>query len=210
MLLANTREFDEKIGKIIFCAPPFHGALKPMRAIEDGNGAPIDWLIRNSILRRSAATMPGLFQLLVAPTGSWVTQIKNQGQVVATLKHPIRAGDSLYRSGAWTNQERSDLRSEILRFAERYHREKWQRISEVVERLSDKIHVIVGLNGKTTCCATRSATGDWVLHKVPTPPGEKISNGDGTVLFSQHCSPDCRRTVTGLKYHTLRKTYMAV
>ncbi len=187
-LLANTREFDARIGKIIFCAPPFHGALKPIRVIEDGNGTPLDWLIRNNILRRSAATMPSLFQLLVAPACSWVTQIESQGQVVATLKHPIRTGDSLYRAGAWTNRERCDLRSKILQFAERYHVEKWQRISEVVRHLSDKIYVIVGLNGKTTCCATRS-DGDWVLHKVPTPLGGKISNGDGTALFQSTLLP---------------------
>ncbi len=189
-LLASTQEFDEKIGKIIFCAPPFHGALKPIRVIEDGNGTPIDLIIRNSVLRRSAATIPGLFQLLVAPTGSWVTNIKNQGQVVARLKHPIRTGDSLYRAGAWTNRERLDLRSKILQFAEQYHMEKWQRISQVINRLAAKIHVIVGLNGKTTCCATRSVTGDWVLHKVPAPPDGKISNGDGTVLFQSTLLPE--------------------
>ena len=188
-LLADTQEFDEKIGKIIFCAPPFHGALKPIRVVEDGKGTPIDWIINNSILRQSAATMPGLFQLLVAPVDSWVTEIMNRGQVVATLKHPIRTGDSLYRAGAWTNRERLDLRHKILQFAERYHMKKWQKIKNVVDRLADKIHVIVGLNGKTKCSATRSATGDWVLHKVPAPSQGKISNGDGTVLFQSSVLP---------------------
>ena len=188
-LLATTHEFDEKIGKIIFCAPPFHGALKPIRVIEDGNGTPIDWIINNSILRQSAATMPGLFQLLVAPVGSWVTEIRNQGQVVATLKHPIRTKDSLYHAGAWTNRERRDLRNHILRFAKKYHKDKWQRINEVVSRLADRIYIIVGLNGKTTCNATRSATDDWVLHKVPVPPDGMVSNGDGTVLYQSSVLP---------------------
>ena len=188
-LLANTQEFDDKIGKIIFCAPPFHGALKPIRVIEDGNGTPIDLMIFNSILRRSAATMPGLFQLLAAPVDSWVTQIMSQNQVIATLKYPIRTSDSLYHAGAWINRERLDLRHKILHFAERYHFEKWQKINDVVGRLADKIHVIVGLNGKTTCNATRSATGDWVLHKVPAPPVGMISNGDGTVLFQSSILP---------------------
>ena len=55
--------------------------------------------------------------------------------------------------------------------------------------MKDKIHVIVGLNGKTTCSATRSPTGDWVLHKVPVPPNNKVSNGDGTVLFQSSILP---------------------
>ena len=188
-LLANTREFDDNIGKIIFCAPPFHGALKPIRVIEDGNGTPIDLIISNSILRQSAATMPGLFQLLVAPVGSWVTEIRNQGRVVATLKHPIRTKDSLYHAGAWTNRERRDLRHHILHFAKQYHLDKWWRINEVIARLADKIHVIVGLNGKTTCIATRVPTDDWVLHKEPVPPDGMISNGDGTVLFQSSILP---------------------
>ena len=163
--------------------------MKPIRVIEDGNGTPIDLIISNSILRQSAATMPGLFQLLVAPVGSWITEIRNQGQVVANLKHPIPTGDSLYCAKAWTNRERLELRDKILHFAERYHSEKWQRINDVVGRLANKIHVIVGLNGKTTCNATRSATGEWVLHKVPAPPKGKFSNGDGTVLFQSSYLP---------------------
>ena len=126
--LADTHQFDDKIGKIIFCAPPFHGALKPIRVIEDGNGTPIDLIISNSILRQSAATMQGLFQLLVAPVGSWITEISNQGDVVATLEHPIRTDNSLYRAGAWTNRERLDLRDKILQFAERYHIKKGRRL----------------------------------------------------------------------------------
>ena len=183
-LLMSTDEFDKKIGKIIFCAPPFHGALKPIRVIEDGNGTPIDFLIRNRVLRRSAATMPGLFQLLVAPINEWVSDINLANEQTVKLEYPIRVTDSLYNARAWTNDDRLDIRQKILGFAEKYHRKKQQGIKSVVERLKDKICVVAGLNGKTTCAATRTNTGDWVLHKVPKPVDRnKISNGDGTVLF---------------------------
>ena len=82
-----------------------------------------------------------------------------------------------------------EIRQKILGFAERYHRQKWQGIKNVVNRLEKKIYVIVGLNGKTTCSATRTAVGDWVLHKVPNPNDDNISNGDGTVLFQSTLLP---------------------
>ena len=43
--------------------------------------------------------------------------------------------------------------------------------------------MIAGLNGKTTCSATRSDNGDWILNKVLNPLNDYVSNGDGTVLF---------------------------
>ena len=177
-LLVNTAEFDNHIGKIIFCAPPFHGALKPLRVIEDGNGTPLDWVIRNSVLRQSAVTMPGLFQMLVAPEKYWVTSVNSH-----RFQYPIRANCSLYNSGAWTNPYRPKLLSTVLKIAERFHNKKWNGIKNVTSRLGDKIYVIAGLNGKTTCSATRLDSGDWILNKVPKPSAGYVSNGDGTVLF---------------------------
>ena len=182
-LLLSTAEFDQKIGEIIFCAPPFHGALKPIRVIEDGNGTPIDWIVRNNVLQQSAASMPGLFQLLVAPEGAWPTTITANGGNI-DLKYPICDGYSLYNASVWNNRGRSDLLSNILSFAKRYHEKKVASIADVVKRLHDRITIIVGLNGKTTYRATRSFKDAWILHKVPRPIHDNlISNGDGTVLF---------------------------
>ena len=64
------------------------------------------------------------------------------------------------------------------------------RMNDIVKRLQKKIHVIVGLNGKTTYSAARGSDGEWILHKAPPPPQGKLSNGDGTVLFQSSILPD--------------------
>lgn len=190
-LLMRTNEFDEKIGKIIFCAPPFHGALKPIRVIEDGKGTPLSNVpfFNPSTLRKSVATMPSLFQLLIAPINSWPKHVELADTSIVELKYPIRTADSLYRVGAWKNSNRLDLREKILNFAKEYHINKWQYFEKVVERFRDRIYVIVGLNGKTTCCATQSKSGEWTLKKVSEPKPNMYSNGDGTVLFQSTFLP---------------------
>ena len=190
-LLMRTNEFDEKIGKIIFCAPPFHGALKAIRVIEDGKGTPLTNVpfFNPSTLRQSVATMPGLFQLLAAPKNSWPTQIELSDASTVNLKHPVRTADSLYRVGAWKNSNRLDLRKKILDFSKEYHIKKWLDIENVIERFQDRIYIIVGLNGKTTCCATRSTSGEWILKKVTKPKPNFYANGDGTVLFQSTFLP---------------------
>ena len=64
-------------------------------------------------------------------------------------------------------------------------------LAQVVDRLGDKIHVLIGINGKTTCSATRAPDdGDWILHQVPKPPKNRLSNGDGTVLLQSSILPN--------------------
>ena len=189
-LLSQTDRFDDRISRIIFVAPPFHGALKPIRVIEEGTGTPADWLIRNSVLRRSAATFPGLFQLLVAQKGAWPTELPRPASTPIRLKHPIRAAASLYDPGAWTNRYRMRLRGKILEFAKRFHHRIWNQASRIVQRqgLAGKITVLVGLNGKTAYSATRHDR-EWQIHRLENPPDGKVSNGDGTVLFQSSFLP---------------------
>lgn len=188
-LLANTNEFDDRIEKIVFCAPPFRGALRPVRVIEDGNGTPIDWIVNNSVLRRSAATMPGLFQLLVAPSDFWPQQLPTDSGAIS-LKYPVRTSESLYSPAAWNNRERMDLRSDLLEFSFRYHKKMEEMFRRIIRRIRDKTHIIVGVNGKTPYCLTRASNRDWVLHKAPkSEDRQKISNGDGTVLFQSSFLP---------------------
>lgn len=189
--LMHNSEFDDAIENIIFCTPSFHGALRPIRVIEEGSDTPLDdvFFVRKSTIQRSVATMPGLFQLLVAPDGSWPNELKlNDGSGVP-LKHPIRASESLFNTGSWTNKYRPDLRSKLLKYARQYHLDKWRRIRDVVARLGEKITIIVGLNGKTLCCATRTMSRQWILHKVSAPAPGQISNGDGTVLLQSSLLP---------------------
>lgn len=181
--------FDDAIEQIIFCAPPFHGALKPVRVIEDGDGTPIDSIIDFSVVRQSAATFPGLFDLVTAPKDAWVSELPVPGSTSLKLQYPIRGGTNLYTPAAWTNRHRSDLRTKILNFAERYHREKWNSIPGLMNRFGDKIHVITGLNGKIAYAAKRQDDGDWRIHYLPKPQDGKISNGDGVVQFQSSFLP---------------------
>ena len=182
-LLSQTDRFDDRISRIIFVAPPFHGALKPIRVIEEGTGTPADWLIRNSVLRRSAATFPGLFQLLVAQKGAWPTELPRPASTPIRLKHPIRAAASLYDPGAWTNRYRMRLRGKILEFAKRFHHRIWNQASRIVQRqgLAGKITVLVGLNGKTAYSATRHDR-EWQIHRLEfgtaTVTGRVVSKND--------------------------------
>lgn len=186
-LLGKNNAFDARIDKIIFCAPPFHGALKPLRVIEDGNGTPADFLINDSILKHTAVTLTGLFNLLVAPQDQWITNLPNLN---ITLQYPIRDDKNLYRPSAWTNDYDIWMLTNNLNFASIYHKEKRSMISEAVKRLGSKMHVIVGLNGKTDYAAVwREEYDHWTVHKTPEPPKGKISNGDGTVLFQSSYLP---------------------
>lgn len=185
-MLAGTTEFDDMIENLVFCAPPFHGAMKPIRVIEDGVGTPIDFLISDSALKRSAATMPGLFQLLPAHKEFWEINPVNG----VTLKYPIVGETSLFYPNALTNRERFELRQPILDFTWKYYTNLQDNMPKVVRRLGGKINVIVGLNGKTECMAQK-ADGVWRLHttKDDDIPGGKVANGDGTVLFQSSILP---------------------
>ena len=190
--LMQTSRFDDLIQNIVFCAPPFHGALRPIRVIEQGmtdTGLDGNWFVSKRSIQRSTATMPGLFQLLVAPSDFWPNVVVLGNGTEQILKHPIRTTESLFSTGSWTNQYRLDLRSKLLKFSKNFHVEKWNRIENVVRRLEEKITIIVGLNGKTLCSATRNSAGQWVLHKVSSPDNGQFSNGDGTVLFQSSLLP---------------------
>ncbi|MBF5046451.1 alpha/beta fold hydrolase [Aggregicoccus sp. 17bor-14] len=185
-LLATTREFDDAIGHLVFIAPPFWGALKPLRVIEDGNGTPADWLIRNAVLRESAASLPGLFNLIPAPAEVWPTRLPG---LATALQYPVRTGEDLYRRSSWTNLYRPELRDTLLRFARSHYELTRAKALDVAQRFSSRITVIVGLNGKTEHAAQRDASGDWTVHSLPRAPAGKLSNGDGTVLLQSSLLP---------------------
>ncbi|MBF0477343.1 MAG: hypothetical protein HQK59_16285, partial [Deltaproteobacteria bacterium] len=192
-MLRETKEFDDRIKQIIFVAPPFHGALKPLQVLEYGNGIPVDILVNNGHLRRSVATMPGLFDLLVAPQDAWVTDINIPWQH-NTLQPPVRTETDIYSLSCWKNHERWNLRNKILNFTRKYHEDKFAAIPTILARfnkLSPKVdvNVIVGLNGKTHIAAEWNDDSEWTIYTSPTPPDGKYSNGDGTVLFQSSILP---------------------
>ena len=189
-LLSDTTRFDERIERVCFVAPAFHGVLKSIRVIEQGKGTPIDFLIRDSVLRESAATFPGLFNLIPAPEKFWPTQLApaNSGGAPLMLSYPIRSGHNLYDSANWTNSHRFEWRSQILGFAEQNHKALADP-NHVVARFKGRINIIVGLNGKTAYAGQRHGAR-WTFHRLPRPDQEdKISNGDGTVLFQSSYLP---------------------
>jgi pimeloyl-ACP methyl ester carboxylesterase len=190
-LLGQTEQFDDRIDKIIFCAPPFHGALKPLRVIEDGHsGSRLDDLTKAQTIRESGTTLPGLFDLLVAPRKEWIGEVAGTQDTIR-LKYPIRGEiyTDLYHPSAWTNKHRPEMRSLILKIAQRYHQQRWSRLEGTVRRLEKKINVIVGLNGKTPYSATRHGEFGWCTSTLPDPGDRMVSNGDGTVLFQSSYLP---------------------
>ncbi len=186
-LLGRNRSFDHLINRIIFCAPPFRGALKPLRVIEIGNGTPADWMIRNNRLKESVASMPGLFQMMVAPKEFWQIRLPTNNADIQ-LNYPIAGDIDIYNLDGLTNRYRPNLRSQILDFASRYHQSQKQHINTVVRIFGNRIHVIVGLNGKTAYTAIK-ANGTWSIPKLPEAPNGQKSNGDGTVLFQSSFMP---------------------
>ncbi|MDA1190172.1 MAG: hypothetical protein O3A46_00645 [Candidatus Poribacteria bacterium] len=188
-LLQQTPRFDDAIERIIVCAPPFHGALKPIRVVEDGDGSPVDLFVRDSVLKRSGATFPGLFDLLVAPKGLWIEYLPSPSGNIPLL-YPIRTSQDMYGVDAWTNRHRADMRPSLLRFAREFHVKRMASLRGVIGRFEKKMFVLVGLNGKTAYAAARSASYGWALHYTPKPPDGNVSNGDGTVLFQSSFLPD--------------------
>ena len=185
-LLATTSAFDSRIRSVVFVAPPFWGALRPLRVIEDGNGTPVDIMISNAVLEQSAASMPGLFNLLVAPPDVWPL---DPGLGIPKLAYPIRGGD-LYVRCDWTNRARWDLRQPLLDSTRNYYLAQSAGAAQVVRRLGDRISVIVGVNGNTEYCAQLTPEWDWVVHSAPPPGGDALSNGDGSVLVQSSVLPN--------------------
>jgi len=185
-MLATTRELDDAIGRIVLCAPPLWGALKPLRIIEDGSGTPADWLIRNATLREAAASLPGLFNLLPAPREVWPTRLPG---LDAPLQYPVRSGEDLYRRDSWSNVHRPELRDALLRFARSHFELLRAQALDVARRFAGRLTIIVGLNGKTDYAARRDMAGDWTVHSLPRAAPQKLANGDGTVLLQSSMLP---------------------
>jgi pimeloyl-ACP methyl ester carboxylesterase len=181
--LLTTTELDDLIGTIVFCAPPFWGALAPLRVVERGfEGGPTG-VFRSQSVQRIAATFPGLFQLLVAPRGLWPATLPGPAGPIP-LEHPAPSSENLFRPAAWRNPYRVEWRQAILSWAETYFRHQaafWAKLRKERPELVKRMHVVVGLNGKTPAKTERSL-GDWTLHHQDPAP-DRLGNGDGTVLL---------------------------
>lgn len=206
-LLANDTRFDGLIDQIVFVAPPFHGALKPIRVIEDGDGTPVDWLIRNSVLCESAASLPGLFDLLAAPEGFWPTELPlNGGQAPLQLRYPILDGETLYRTGAWTNRHRPELRPNLLKFAEGYHRDVWSKTSEVSSGLPTRSTSSSPSTARpiTLPSAPRAATGSFT--RLQSQQRTRSRTATARCSSSRPTGRACHSTVTGPSCRRARAT----
>lgn len=177
-MLTEFGDLDAAIDRIVFVAPPFWGALPPLQVIEDGTGTPADVLIQNAVLRDSAATMTGLFNLLPAPPDIWPKRVDVGPD---PLLHPVRSGENLFSRDAWGNQTHADMRARILTSTVDHFRGLASSVPNVVQRLGSKMFVFVGLRGKTPQQANKR-NGVWEIDAVPSEPVGKFRNGDGTVL----------------------------
>lgn len=184
-LLAKTREFDDRIEKIIFVAPPFHGALRPIRVVEHGQGTPVDALVANKALRKVSATMPGLFQLALAPRNKWPSSLPCSA---VALDYPIRSKADLHEPAFWSEPQHQ-LRKTVLGCARQYHEETAQAWPKILARFAGQLYLIVGINGLNTLSRVSGSPGNWRFHKNPKAPNGRYSNGDGSVLLQSSVLP---------------------
>jgi hypothetical protein len=193
---------EKKLGKIILCTPPIHGALPPLRAVEYGT---LEVTILDAIKRReiarSCATMPGLFQLLVSDRKQWPSRNNNQDypdelKKLTELEYPIRVSDgdntpyTFYSAKYWQTKHK-DYLPKLLRFAYDFHERKHMALRHIVEDLGERMFILCGANGRTPYAAEyKNSSVGWVLRKPSEDKSEKrIYNGDGTVLLQSSLIP---------------------
>lgn len=189
--LADCEKYDENINKIIFCAPPFYGSLRPLKVIEDGEGLDGGLEIINSyFLRNTAVTLPGLNDLLIAPEGIFPDQVDfGSNYKVKNLIYPIKDLD-IYKAKNYLNKHNKTLQQKLLDNSKKYYEQKEIKNEKFIKRFKDKTSIIIGLNGKTPFSAQKETTDDdayykyWVFgYNLEASDKTKITNGDGTVLF---------------------------
>ena len=200
-LLSERSDFADLIERIIFCAPPFHGALVPLRVVERGDGMDpaLDLVTGNHEVKEAASTFLGLLANLVAPKGAWPANLPGSGSSTIDLAYPIRTGEDLYVLESWSNQYRYVLRSKLLALSRGYHTQLWATMARALEPFEGRAHVIAGLNGKTPYAARRIPVSGGMEYEFLSHTRESldggpngsatISNGDGTVLFQSTYLP---------------------
>lgn len=162
----------------------------PLQIIEYGNGLDgIDEYIPDFQLRNTAATLPGLNDLLIAPKTIWPTFLEfDEG--IDKLLYPIRTNNNIYTVYDYTNQHNPGLHGKILNNSKDYYEDKEDRTKAFIARFKDKTNIIVGLNGKTPFAVEKREVNEgnneliWKIAFNKSPSDKsKINNGDGTVLF---------------------------
>jgi hypothetical protein len=128
------------------------------------------------------ATMPGLFQLAVAPREHWVTEIPGKKGNIE-LAYPIRDPNADIYEPAFWSEPGHRMRRNILHFARAYQNTLHAALPSIQARLGDRFSVIVGLNGRNTLSRASRAADGWRFHKNGATPLGKYANGDGSVLF---------------------------
>ena len=81
LMLADSDKYYDRIKHIIFIGPPFWGALSPIQVVEYGYGIETDGLLPTQELRKAAATMTGVFNMLPAPPEYWPQSFPGLSQV---------------------------------------------------------------------------------------------------------------------------------
>ena len=120
-LLGQQPSLAANIERIVFCAPPFHGAIKPLSAIETGSDVPTPpWGSYQDGVMRAAASFGGLFQLLVSPRKQWPMKLPDAGEGSVLIDYPIVSDVDLYTTSAWSNPYHGPWREQLLGRAARF------------------------------------------------------------------------------------------
>jgi len=219
LLLGDTTEFDSIINSITFVAPPFGGTLNSLQVIEHGDGTydTLEWFVD---LKELTSTYPSTFQSMPAPKEFWIDELpcasgssrsgssepgspksasSSKSETCVKLHYPLRGKTkTLFDLGSYTNRSNWELRSDLLNHAYDTHKLLHEYRTTVAQRLNDKIHVLVQMNGKTPYGAIdlspvegvlRHLKG-WVLNSFTGhPPPDTFMNGDGVVVFQSSFLP---------------------
>lgn len=200
--LQANKKLHDRIGKIIFIAPPFRGLASAISTIQDGKTtiSKLNFFLSDKKLRDIATTMPGMYQMVLAPAEQWLKQLPMNGGTVY-LKYPVQGGDlydpTLWKSRLKNKKPRKGQAEEIwapnqdcLKWAKAWYQDLDLGLSFADEALKERMFLIVGIGSKETWSSVSQHNGGgWKISRQAEPGRGRMFNGDGMILFESSYLP---------------------
>ncbi|MCH9026655.1 MAG: hypothetical protein IIA05_06005 [Proteobacteria bacterium] len=200
--LQDNKKLHDQIGKIIFIAPPFRGLLSAISTIQDGKTtiSKLNFFLSDKKLRDIATTMPGMYQMVLAPAEQWLKQLPMNGGTL-DLKYPVQGGDlydpTLWKSRLKNKKPRKGQAEEIwapnqdcLKWAKAWYQNLDLELSFADEALKERMFLIVGIGSKETWSSVSQHKGSgWEISGQAKPGRGRMFNGDGMILFESSYLP---------------------
>lgn len=200
--LQDNKKLTDRIGKIIFIAPPFRGLLSAISTIQDGKTTIplLNCLLSDKKMRDISTTMPGMYQVMPAPVEQWLKQLPMNGGTL-DLVYPVRGGD-LYDPTLWKSRLKNKKprkghaekiwapNKDCLKWAKAWHEDLDLKLDFADEALKKRMFLIVGIGSPKTGSSVRQRNGGgWKISRQAEPGPGRLHNGDGMVLFESSYLP---------------------